>query len=450
LYHRIDYLSAISNVQILSATLQVVLKDIEKDGGSAEDLAKTKETASAKVLKLKEQMAQLKFDQGEFNMLDKEKRELQSAVVELSDAVEALQAQLGARLSFEYKDPVRGFDRTKVKGLVANLVEIKDMKHATAIEVVAGSRLFQVVVDEAITGKALLERGQLQRRVTIIPLDKISPRPVSQSACDTASKIAATHQATSEPGTNLIEFDEQVRSAMEYTFGSSLVVDNAKAADEICSQTKTRCVTLDGDVFESNGTISGGSVGNLGKTLLALAELATKTQELKTQSSQLNEVTARLKGMEAGSSMFDKLSGKVELAEAELDAAKKHLSNTCFGMLVEKREYMSKQLEEAEAECVAMQAEKERKWELYEQLKEQETELTNKREERIVEMELAIKVAKAKVAETEKRARDVSLAWLFSSSSLVLLCILVFTDCLHCLISRPPGRPAVPDSFAGA
>jgi structural maintenance of chromosome 2 len=237
---------------------------------------------------------------------------------------------------------------------------------------------------------------------------------------------------------------------MEYTFGSSLVVDNAKAADEICSQTKTRCVTLDGDVFESNGTISGGSVGNLGKTLLALAELATKTQELKTQSSQLNEVTARLKGMEAGSSMFDKLSGKVELAEAELDAAKKHLSNTCFGMLVEKREYMSKQLEEAEAECVAMQAEKERKWELYEQLKEQETELTNKREERIVEMELAIKVAKAKVAETEKRARDVSLAWLFSSSSLVLLCILVFTDCLHCLISRPPGRPAVPDSFAGA
>ncbi len=39
---------------------------------------------------------------------------------------------------------------------------------------VAGNKLFQVVVDDELTAKALLQKGSLRRRVTIIPLNKIS------------------------------------------------------------------------------------------------------------------------------------------------------------------------------------------------------------------------------------------------------------------------------------
>lgn len=42
------------------------------------------------------------------------------------------------------KDPERGFDRSRVKGLVAKLINLKDPSTATAIEVVAGSKLYQV------------------------------------------------------------------------------------------------------------------------------------------------------------------------------------------------------------------------------------------------------------------------------------------------------------------
>ena len=41
---------------------------------------------------------------------------------------------------------------------------------------VAGSRLYNVVVDNNETGAKLLKNGQLQRRVTIIPLNKIAAK----------------------------------------------------------------------------------------------------------------------------------------------------------------------------------------------------------------------------------------------------------------------------------
>lgn len=43
----------------------------------------------------------------------------------------------------------------------------------------AGGRLFNVVVDTETTGKQLLQNGDLRRRVTIIPLNKIQPHVVT-------------------------------------------------------------------------------------------------------------------------------------------------------------------------------------------------------------------------------------------------------------------------------
>lgn len=55
-----------------------------------------------------------------------------------------LSAQVEGRLNFDYSDPERGFDRSRVKGLVARLVDVKDPVHSTALEVAAGGRLYQV------------------------------------------------------------------------------------------------------------------------------------------------------------------------------------------------------------------------------------------------------------------------------------------------------------------
>lgn len=50
---------------------------------------------------------------------------------------------------------------------------MKDPSTATALEVAAGGKMYQVVVDSDKTAKALLDKGSLTKRVTIIPLNQV-------------------------------------------------------------------------------------------------------------------------------------------------------------------------------------------------------------------------------------------------------------------------------------
>lgn len=55
-------------------------------------------------------------------------------VQKLKDGVRDLSAQL-ANVQFTYRDPVKNFDRSKVKGVVAKLIKVKDSSAMTALEV---------------------------------------------------------------------------------------------------------------------------------------------------------------------------------------------------------------------------------------------------------------------------------------------------------------------------
>lgn len=114
-----------------------------------------------------------------------------SAETQLQNRIRTLQSEADtikrkvANFDFSYQDPSPNFDRSKVKGLVAQLFTL-DREHAqagTALEICAGGRLYNVVVDSAETGTELLSNGKLRKRVTIIPLNKISAFKASAEVC---------------------------------------------------------------------------------------------------------------------------------------------------------------------------------------------------------------------------------------------------------------------------
>lgn len=386
---------------------QAVEKELSKTQKTSQKLTATRDKAKAKVDGLKQKIADLKFSPEDFEAMEQEQSDLSGVIGDLQSTVDALSTQLEGRLAFEYSDPVRGFDRSKVKGVMAKLMEVPDQKHTTALEVVAGGKIFQVVVDEAITGKALLDRGKLRKRVTLIPLDKVRSKQLSHSAVEKAAKIAHSHGGEAEPAIELIGFDEEVRTAMEYAFGSSIVVDGSKAANEICEATKTKTVTLSGDVYDPSGTISGGSKNNLGTTLAKLAELKNASTEVQTKTKRLREVEKTLKALSSTSQQYEKFSQALAIAEAEFDSVAKSLSQTSLGMLLEKQESMSAGVTEAEKDYQQMEQEKVDKWNLHEKLKSQEKELTQQRELKFAEIEKNLKDAKYQVSVTARRAREV-------------------------------------------
>jgi structural maintenance of chromosome 2 len=382
---------------------------MNKEKKSSANLANKREKTAEKVESMKSQLSSISFSPDEFNKLDSDKVDLENSLGNLRQTVDTLTAQLQGRLAFNYSDPVRGFDRSKVKGMVAKLIRVKQPEHATALEVVAGGKLFQVVVDEAITGKALLSRGRLPRRVTIIPLDKIKSKRISNANANQASSIARKMNSSSSPAIELVGFDEEVRSALEYVFGSTLIVNDSNAANKICDATKTRTVTLDGDVYDPSGTISGGSKNNLGTTLAKLSELTESTLKLAQLETQLGEVSSKLNEMRASSKKYEDLSARFELCEAELASVEKHLSQTTYGMLFNQFSAMQKEIEDALTEVEEMEQEKKIKWDLFNELKEKEAELTNNREAKLKDIEERVKMAKQSTSQQADNARLVSV-----------------------------------------
>ena len=78
---------------------------------------------------------------------------------------------------FKFDNSKLNLDSSKIKGLVSMLVHLEksNEKWAQAVEICAGGRMYNVVVQNEHIGAQLLEKGGLKKRITIIPLNKIKP-----------------------------------------------------------------------------------------------------------------------------------------------------------------------------------------------------------------------------------------------------------------------------------
>ena len=216
--------------------------------------------------------------------------------------------QIGG-LDFAYSDPVPNFDRRQVKGLVANLISIdeSDYDKSTALEIAAGGRLYNVVVDNEQIGGQLLSRGQLRKRVTLIPLNKISAFKASaqvrtihsvgsRTESDDVQKLnAATSisKGKAKLALSLVGYDSDVSAAMAFVFGNTLICDDAESAKAVTfhPQVGLRSVTIQGDVYDPSGTISGGSAPSS-------SGLLVKVQALKRAEAALQEAKDEVRTLE--------------------------------------------------------------------------------------------------------------------------------------------------------
>merc|ERR1719506_2860588 len=159
----------------------------KKDGAR---LAKEKASAERAIKEKMAEIEKLGFNPETHKAMTNDLRKAEDALGQLQYQVAQKQARVGG-IDFTYSDPHKNFDHKSVKGLVAKLFKIKKdfESYATALEITAGGKLFNVIVDNEETAKSLLQRGQLRKRVTIIPLSKISSRAIP------AATVRAAQQA---------------------------------------------------------------------------------------------------------------------------------------------------------------------------------------------------------------------------------------------------------------
>ena len=220
---------------------------------------------------------------------------------------------MGWNVRFTYTDPCEGFDRSRVKGVVCELIEVRDARYTTAVEVCAGGKLFQVVVDNEKTGELLLKKGNLQRRVTIIPLNKIRYHTVPPQKVLSAQKLCPSGDACL--ALTLVGYDKSVQEAIEYVFGSTIVCDTLEAARKVAfdPSVRTRSVTVDGDVCDPSGVLEGGSRSR-GKSVLSLLSSVNSVRgEVKSLEKEASGLREELKVWRDRSRAYRECERRLEL-----------------------------------------------------------------------------------------------------------------------------------------
>ncbi|XP_030936006.1 structural maintenance of chromosomes protein 2-1-like [Quercus lobata] len=242
---------------------------------------------------VKKALESLPYKEGQMEALQKDRASELELVQKLKGEIRNLSAQL-ANVEFTYRDPMRNFDRSKVKGVVAKLIKVRDSSTMTALEVTAGGKLFNVVVNTENTGKQLLQNGDLRRRVTIIPLNKIQSHLVPPRVQHSAVRLVGNDNA--ELALSLVGYEEELKTAVEYVFSSTFVCKTVDAAKEVAfnREIRTRSVTLEGDIFQPSGLLTGGSRKGGGDLLRQLHHLAEAESKLYAHKKMLSEIEAKV------------------------------------------------------------------------------------------------------------------------------------------------------------
>lgn len=276
---------------------------------------------------LQAQLEKLGCDDSKLEELEGEQRVLRKQIMNLQEKVEGLDNRY-PKLCFNYRDPEKNFDRSSVKGLVCKLLKLRDPSTATALEVTAGGKLYNVIVDTEVTSKKLLQKGQLQTRVTIIPLNKITGRSIDDYIVKQAESLVGKENV--QTALSLVCYERELHKAMEWVFGSSFICRDMNVARQVTfhNNIMRKSVTLDGDVFDPAGTLSGGARRQGGSILAQLDSFREYEDELSAKTQRLQHVEQQLQHLQKNADKYLKAKQQYTLRFHELQLCNQRIQQS--------------------------------------------------------------------------------------------------------------------------
>jgi structural maintenance of chromosome 2 len=228
-------------------------------------VCKKKEQKQENILALKHCIPLLRSSRIEAVNIDVECETMQNFIISHSNKLENLKSSFH-KMIFRYNDPENDFYRNRVKGVISFLFSCLIPSYCLPLEIAAGAKLQHIVVDSDKTAKEILHKACLNRRVTLLPENKIIPRGYHE----TKKKLQILSQkqiksTNTNLALNLVKFNDALILPMIYAFGDTVIChDTASARETALGQGKnehirSRAITLLGDDFNPNGTVTGGS-----------------------------------------------------------------------------------------------------------------------------------------------------------------------------------------------
>ena len=176
------------------------------------------------------------------------------------------------------------------KGLhdvVANLLNVKK-EYEVAIEMSLGASLQNVVTETEQEAKKLIEylRKNNLGRVTFLPISAVNGKKLDRANLNIKGVIGIA--------SDLVQYDKKYEGIFNNLLGRTVIVDDMEAGIAVAKKNNYafRVVTLKGDIINSSGAMTGGSVQT--KTVNILG----RSREIEDLKEELNKLNSKLKNKE--------------------------------------------------------------------------------------------------------------------------------------------------------
>ena len=255
---------------------------------------------------LTEKQSQLNQLESEFNSTTQPIQDLAENLAATEEELQ-IQQQTQKRLLQEQRDKQRQLDKLEAQaqaqqeaqgthaskiilqsglsgvcGLVAQLGRVEP-NFQLALEIAAGGRLGHIVVEDDSVGAAGIQLLKQRRagRATFLPLNKIRAPRISESG------NLRYANGFIDYAVNLIDCEPRYDDVFAYVFGNTVVFENIDQARNHLG--KVRIVTLEGELLETSGAMTGGSVTQRSTLRFGTVE-TTESEEVKTLRNRLVEI----------------------------------------------------------------------------------------------------------------------------------------------------------------
>lgn len=199
-------------------------------------------------------------------------------------------------------------------GPVSSLVKTDD-EYTVAIETALGAALQNIVVQTDRDSKAgirmLKQSGA--GRATFLPLSMLRPKQFKENGIEKCSGFVGI-------ASDIVKFDKKYEIMASYLLGTTVVCENLDAATEISKkyQSRFRIVTLDGQVVNAGGSMTGGSASKNAGILSRANALERLEQDLSQLVSKKDDLRRQL---DEASRAADEVEFQMSTAKAQLREA---------------------------------------------------------------------------------------------------------------------------------
>ncbi len=267
------------NIKEQTQSLAAVETELAAKQTEYDSLASQVSQEQAQVQQIAQQLAEVESDrsiqQETQQRLLKEQRDKQRELDKLEAKSQAQQEVQGTYAS----KIILNSNLSGIEGLVVQLGQVEP-RYRLALETAAGGRLGCIVVENdrvAAQGIELLKRER-GGRATFLPLNKIQAPHIGNSA------TMRFGRGFIDLAVNLVSCEPRYEQIFAYVFGNTIVFDTL---DNARSQLgKHRIVTLEGEILEVSGAMTGGSQSS--RSSLHFGEISNR------ESEQVEGLKARL------------------------------------------------------------------------------------------------------------------------------------------------------------